>query len=60
MPQTEIVSFVNGGNPLKDSLALFILQTLIIIAVSRLIGYGLKYINQPRVIAEVFKPSNAC
>ena len=46
-------SFVTGDNPLSSALALFLLQTIIIISFSRLIGQGLKYIHQPSVIAEV-------
>ncbi|KAI8805411.1 Cation/H+ exchanger, partial [Cladochytrium replicatum] len=46
-------SILTGFNPLTDNLSLFLVQLLIIICLSRLIGAGLAYLHQPRVIAEV-------
>ncbi|KAI8915203.1 Cation/H+ exchanger, partial [Powellomyces hirtus] len=46
-------TFLSGENPLKDPIALFLLQALIIIILSRFLAAGLGYIKQPRVIAEV-------
>ncbi|GJM88911.1 hypothetical protein PR202_ga05491 [Eleusine coracana subsp. coracana] len=43
----------NGGNPLEFSLPLFILQTAIIVATTRILVLLLKPIRQPRVIAEI-------
>lgn len=42
-----------GTNPLDDPFNLFIVQVLVIVALSRSIGYVLRYLKQPRVIAEV-------
>jgi len=42
-----------GLNPLEFSLPLFILQTAIIVATTRLLVLLLKPIRQPRVIAEI-------
>lgn len=42
-----------GANPLEFSLPLFILQTAIIVATTRLLVLLLKPIRQPRVIAEI-------
>ncbi|KAJ3120437.1 K(+)/H(+) antiporter [Nowakowskiella sp. JEL0407] len=42
-----------GANPLADTLALFLLQALIIIIVARLLAVVLSYLRQPTVIAEV-------
>ncbi|KAL2920345.1 K(+)/H(+) antiporter [Polyrhizophydium stewartii] len=46
-------SFLSGVNPLTDNLALFLLQVVIIIAVSRAIAVPLRYLRQPAVISEV-------
>ncbi|EFA77265.1 Na+/H+ antiporter [Heterostelium album PN500] len=46
-------SIVNGLNPVNDPLALFIIQLLLIVIISRLLGYILSYIYQPPVISEV-------
>ncbi|KAI8928929.1 Sodium/hydrogen exchanger family-domain-containing protein [Entophlyctis helioformis] len=46
-------SFLSGEDPLKDNIALFLVQVLVILAVSRLIAIPLRYLNQPTVIAEV-------
>ncbi|KAG5456285.1 MAG: Cation/H+ exchanger [Olpidium bornovanus] len=46
-------SFVSGANPLRDPLALFLVQVLLIVVVSRALAVGLGYLKQPRVIAEV-------
>lgn len=46
-------SIINGDNPMHDPLALFILQILVIIILTRLLGMLLGYFRQPRVIAEV-------
>lgn len=43
----------NGGNPLEFSLPLFILQTSIIVATTRILVVLLKPVRQPRVIAEI-------
>ncbi|KAJ3087039.1 K(+)/H(+) antiporter, partial [Quaeritorhiza haematococci] len=40
-------------NPLSDPLTLFIVQLLIIVILSRIIGRLLVYLHQPRVVAEV-------
>ena len=50
-----------GVNPLEFSLPLFILQTAIIVATTRLLVLLLKPIRQPRVIAEILvrKPDRA-
>ncbi|KAK6092032.1 K(+)/H(+) antiporter [Batrachochytrium dendrobatidis] len=50
---TEGGSFLGGSNPLSDSLALFLLQVVIIICMSRLVAIPLQYLRQPIVIAEV-------
>ncbi|KAJ3268036.1 K(+)/H(+) antiporter [Borealophlyctis nickersoniae] len=46
-------TFLAGSNPLTDQLALFLVQLMIIVLLTRVLGVGLGYINQPRVIAEV-------
>ncbi|KAJ3144162.1 hypothetical protein HDU89_008946 [Geranomyces variabilis] len=46
-------TFLAGDNPLKDPIALFLIQALIIIGISRVLAIGLSYLRQPRVIAEV-------
>ncbi|KNC97065.1 uncharacterized protein SPPG_07462 [Spizellomyces punctatus DAOM BR117] len=46
-------SILSGKNPLTDPVALFLLQALIIIVLSRLLAILLGYVRQPRVIAEV-------
>ncbi|KAJ3163569.1 K(+)/H(+) antiporter [Geranomyces michiganensis] len=50
---TAAGTFLAGENPLKDPVALFLLQALIIICISRVLAVGLSYLRQPRVIAEV-------
>ncbi|KAI8827003.1 Cation/H+ exchanger, partial [Fimicolochytrium jonesii] len=46
-------TFVAGQNPLTDNLALFLVQSLVIICLSRFLAVGFRYLNQPQVIAEV-------
>lgn len=46
-------TFLAGENPLHDPIALFLVQTLIIVTLSRVLAVGLGYLRQPRVIAEV-------
>ncbi|KAH6561777.1 hypothetical protein BASA62_009607 [Batrachochytrium salamandrivorans] len=50
---TEGGSFLGGTNPLTDNLALFLLQVVIIISISRLVAIPLHYLRQPTVISEV-------
>eukprot|EP01112_Ceratiomyxa_fruticulosa_P020699 TRINITY_DN7133_c0_g2_i1.p1 TRINITY_DN7133_c0_g2~~TRINITY_DN7133_c0_g2_i1.p1 ORF type:complete len:872 (-),score=167.61 TRINITY_DN7133_c0_g2_i1:98-2713(-) len=40
-------------NPLTDPVALFLIQVMIIITLSRLLAFVFKYIKQPQVVAEV-------
>jgi Kef-type K+ transport system membrane component KefB len=49
----NLLSLTDGENPLEDPLALFIVQLVFILVVSRILGYFLKYLKQPQVIAEV-------
>ncbi|KAJ1548181.1 K(+)/H(+) antiporter [Nowakowskiella sp. JEL0078] len=42
-----------GSNPFADPLSLFLIQSILIILVARLLGVVLRYIRQPTVIAEV-------
>jgi len=42
-----------GANPLHSTVALFLLQVVIIMATTRILAYGLHYLKQPRVIAEI-------
>ncbi|KAJ3181483.1 K(+)/H(+) antiporter [Geranomyces variabilis] len=46
-------TFLAGDNPLADPVALFLIQALIIICISRVLAIGLGYLRQPFVIAEV-------
>ena len=46
-------TFLAGTNPLKDPIALFLVQALLIVILSRVLAVGLGYLRQPRVIAEV-------
>ncbi|KAJ3171254.1 K(+)/H(+) antiporter [Geranomyces variabilis] len=46
-------TFLAGDNPLTDPIALFLIQALIIICISRVLAIGLGHLRQPRVIAEV-------
>lgn len=46
-------SFIDGSNPLNHQLALFLVQTIAIVVMSRLCAHALKLFNQPAVIAEV-------
>ncbi|GAM27580.1 hypothetical protein SAMD00019534_107560, partial [Acytostelium subglobosum LB1] len=46
-------SIVNGLNPLADPLALFIVQLLLIVILSKLLAWVLSYLYQPPVISEV-------
>lgn len=46
-------SFLDGDNPLTSNISLFLVQLLVIIFLSKLIGLGLSRLNQPTVIAEV-------
>jgi Kef-type K+ transport system membrane component KefB len=46
-------SIIDGYNPLTDAIGLLLLQVAIIISFARSLGYLLKFINQPAVIAEV-------
>jgi Kef-type K+ transport system membrane component KefB len=45
--------FVTGGAPLNTPLALFLLELLLVISLSRVIGAVLSYLNEPMVIAEI-------
>ncbi|KAK5582198.1 hypothetical protein RB653_003781 [Dictyostelium firmibasis] len=49
----EGVSIATGLNPLTDPVCLFIVQLLLIVVVSRLLGYLLNFVKQPPVISEV-------
>ncbi|EGC30774.1 hypothetical protein DICPUDRAFT_58099 [Dictyostelium purpureum] len=49
----EGVSIATGLNPLTDPIALFIVQVLLIVIISRLLAWGLSYLKQPMVISEV-------
>ncbi|KAJ1550861.1 K(+)/H(+) antiporter, partial [Nowakowskiella sp. JEL0078] len=42
-----------GSNPFADPLSLFLIQSILIIIVARLLGVVFRYIRQPTVIAEV-------
>ena len=46
-------SILAGDNPLKDPMALFLLQVIVIVGFSRIIAIPLAYLRQPKVIAEV-------
>ena len=46
-------SMVDGSNPLLEPICLFLLQVMIIISLSRALGYFFSYVKQPAVIAEV-------
>lgn len=51
---TEVTGGVlSGADPLNSTIALFLLQVVIIMATTKLLAFGLKYLNQPRVIAEI-------
>jgi Kef-type K+ transport system membrane component KefB len=45
--------FVTGGAPLNTPLAIFLLELLLVISLSRVIGAILNYLNEPMVIAEI-------
>ncbi|KAN0022295.1 hypothetical protein ACTFIU_004471 [Dictyostelium citrinum] len=49
----EGVSIATGLNPLTDPVCLFIVQVLLIVVISRALGYLLNFIKQPPVISEV-------
>eukprot|EP00026_Physarum_polycephalum_P002006 Phypoly_transcript_02010.p1 GENE.Phypoly_transcript_02010~~Phypoly_transcript_02010.p1 ORF type:complete len:905 (+),score=176.30 Phypoly_transcript_02010:146-2860(+) len=49
----SLLSLADGDNPLDDPVALFIVQLVFILVVSRALGYAFRYIKQPQVIAEV-------
>ena len=46
-------SFIGGNNPLNAHIAQFLLQLVVIVTVAKIVGYFLKKLNQPAVIAEV-------
>lgn len=46
-------TFVSGGNALNTPLSLFLLELLLVVVLSRLIGAVLSKINEPLVIAEI-------
>jgi Kef-type K+ transport system membrane component KefB len=46
-------SFLDGNNPLNESISLFLIQLIIILSVARMFMYLLKFLRQPAVIAEV-------
>lgn len=51
---TEVTGGVlSGADPLNSTIALFLLQVVIIMATTKLLAFGLSYLNQPRVIAEI-------
>ena len=45
--------FLNGADPLKSPVGLFLLQVVIIMATTRVLAAGLDRLKQPRVIAEI-------
>ncbi|KAM9953701.1 hypothetical protein ACTFIR_008792 [Dictyostelium discoideum] len=49
----EGVSIATGLNPLTDPVCLFIVQVLLIVIISRALGYLLNFVKQPPVISEV-------
>lgn len=44
---------LTGADPLHSTIALFLLQVVIIMATTKLLAFGLNYLKQPRVIAEI-------
>lgn len=46
-------TFVDGVSPITEDISLFLVQVLLIVILSRVLGYFLSYINQPSVISEV-------
>ena len=46
-------SIIDGNDPLTDPFSLLLIQILVIISLTRLIGLILRYLGQPRFIAEV-------
>lgn len=47
------MSIADGENPLRLALPLFLVQMMLIITASRVLGYFLKYVKQPQVVAEI-------
>jgi len=44
---------LTGADPLHSTIALFLLQVVIIMATTKLLAFGLNFLKQPRVIAEI-------
>lgn len=45
--------FINGADPLESPVGLFLLHVVIIMTTTRALAFGLGYLKQPRVIAEI-------
>ena len=49
----EELSVIDGGDPLADVVSLWLVQTVIILSICRILGVLGTYIKQPKVIFEI-------